>query len=41
MPLLRGDLLVVRTGGGAGYGPAGDRDARHTARDLTDGYILA
>lgn len=41
MPLLRGDLLVVRTGGGAGYGPAGDRDARNTARDLTDGYILA
>lgn len=41
MPLLRGDLLVVRTGGGAGYGPAGDRSARHTARDLIDGYVLA
>ncbi|MDF1732072.1 MAG: hydantoinase B/oxoprolinase family protein [Minwuia sp.] len=40
MPLLRGDLLVVRTGGGAGYGPAEDRSARHIARDLTDGYIL-
>ncbi|WP_281019523.1 MULTISPECIES: hydantoinase B/oxoprolinase family protein [unclassified Minwuia] len=39
MPLLRGDLLVVRTGGGAGYGPAEDRSARHIARDLTDGYI--
>ena len=37
-PLSRGDRLVVRTGGGGGYGPAGDRDAGMIARDRTDGF---
>ena len=37
-PLSRGDRLVVRTGGGGGYGPAGERDAGLAERDRLDGF---
>ena len=36
--LSRGDRLVVRTGGGGGYGPPGERDASLAARDRMDGF---
>jgi N-methylhydantoinase B len=39
MPLRRGDLLVVRTGGGAGYGPVAERSAGDTERDRLNAYI--
>jgi N-methylhydantoinase B/oxoprolinase/acetone carboxylase alpha subunit len=37
--LQRGDRLVVETAGGAGYGPATERDAAATAGDLKDGKV--
>ncbi len=37
-PLSRGDRLVVRTGGGGGYGPRGERDAALAALDRMDGF---
>lgn len=39
MPLRGGDLLVVRTGGGAGYGPVAERSADDTERDRLNAYI--
>jgi len=35
--LRKGDLLIMRTGGGGGYGPAAERDARLAARDAAEG----
>jgi len=35
--LRKGDLLIMRTGGGGGYGPAGERDARLVERDAAEG----
>ncbi|MGB0555299.1 MAG: hydantoinase B/oxoprolinase family protein [Alphaproteobacteria bacterium] len=35
--LKKGDLLIMRTGGGGGYGDAVERDARMNARDLEEG----
>jgi len=35
--LKKGDLLIMRTGGGGGYGDALERDARMNARDLEEG----
>ena len=37
-PLSRGDRLFVRTGGGGGYGPPGERDSALAERDRTDGF---
>lgn len=37
--LRAGDLLTVRSGGGAGYGPAADRDPRLVERDLREERI--
>ncbi|MYE03253.1 MAG: hypothetical protein F4Y03_18655, partial [Alphaproteobacteria bacterium] len=37
-PLSRGDRLIVRTGGGGGYGPAAERDAELADRDRLDGF---
>ncbi len=37
--LERGDLLVLLTGGGAGYGPVAERGEADHARDLEDGLM--
>ena len=39
LELKKGDLLVMRTGGGGGYGDASERDARLKAEDLEEGLI--
>ncbi|WP_416898103.1 MAG: hydantoinase B/oxoprolinase family protein [Minwuia sp.] len=39
MPLKKGDRLVVRTGGGAGYGDPAKRSAALRERDRLHGYI--
>ena len=36
--LKRGDIVLVRTPGGGGYGPAGQRDSKLRARDQAFGY---
>ncbi|MBI4271842.1 MAG: hydantoinase B/oxoprolinase family protein [Candidatus Rokubacteria bacterium] len=36
--LRRGDVVLVRTPGGAGWGPAAERDPRLVARDRAEGY---
>jgi N-methylhydantoinase B len=38
-PLEPGDVVVVETGGGGGYGPPLERDRAAIARDLEYGYI--
>ena len=38
-PLPKGSLVELRTGGGGGYGPPGERDPEALARDLREGYI--
>jgi N-methylhydantoinase B len=37
--LRKGDLVLVSTPGGGGYGPAGRREAARAARDRTLGYV--
>jgi N-methylhydantoinase B len=37
--LDEGDLIVVETGGGGGYGPPAERDLALIQRDVTRGYI--
>ncbi len=39
LELKKGDLLVMRTGGGGGYGDASERDARLESEDLEEGLI--
>ena len=39
LELKKGDLLIMRTGGGGGYGDASERDARLEAEDLEEGLI--
>lgn len=39
MPLRKGDLLVVRTGGGGGYGPPEDRSAARRETDRVQGLL--
>ncbi len=38
-PLEVGDIVTIRTGGGAGYGDPGERDSRLVADDVADGFI--
>ena len=37
--LNKGDRVLIRTPGGAGYGPPSRRDPAHTARDRAEGYV--
>ena len=38
-PLEVGDIVTIRTGGGAGYGDPGERDSRLVADDVADRFI--
>jgi N-methylhydantoinase B len=38
-PLKKDDVVSIRTGGGAGYGLAAERDPALVARDVADGYL--
>ncbi len=38
-PMQHNDVVSIRTGGGAGYGPAIERDPLLVHQDLLDGYI--
>src|SRR5262249_50102821 len=39
VPLPKGTLVELCTGGGGGYGPPSERDPEALARDLREGYI--
>ena len=38
-PLEPGDLIIVETGGGGGYGPPSERPRELVERDLRRGYV--
>ena len=40
VPLKAGDVLIIETGGGGGYGDPGLRAPAAIARDRRDGYVL-
>jgi len=40
LELKKGDLLIMRTGGGGGYGEPAERDNRLVARDLDEGLSV-
>ena len=40
-PLNAGDLIIVETGGGGGYGPPTERPRESVERDLMRGYVSA
>jgi N-methylhydantoinase B len=39
VPLMTGDTVILETGGGGGYGPAGERDLAAVQHDLDLGYV--
>jgi N-methylhydantoinase B len=39
MKLMKGDIVTVDTGGGAGYGDPAERDREAIAEELADGWI--
>ena len=39
LPLRRGDVLVMRSSGGGGWGDPRSRDRDSVARDIEDGYV--
>jgi N-methylhydantoinase B len=39
LPIAKGSVFELRTGGGGGYGPPEERDPSAIARDLVEGYI--
>jgi N-methylhydantoinase B len=41
LPLRKGDLVRVRTGGGGGWGSPSDRSSEAVARDLREGFVTA
>jgi N-methylhydantoinase B len=41
LDLRQGDILTLITAGGGGYGPPAERDPRHVARDVAEGYLSA
>ena len=38
-PLEPGDMIIVETGGGGGYGPPSERPRELVERDLRRGYV--
>ena len=38
-PLRRGDVLVMESSGGGGYGPAAERTVEEIRRDVAEGYV--
>jgi N-methylhydantoinase B len=41
VPVRPGDLFLVESGGGGGYGPPEERDPRAHAEDLANGFVTA
>lgn len=41
IPLMKGDLVTIVTGGGGGFGPPEKRSAEHRAQDLLEGYVTS
>jgi N-methylhydantoinase B len=41
LKLEKGDLLIMHTGGGAGYGPVAERPPQRLESDRADGYVNA
>jgi N-methylhydantoinase B/oxoprolinase/acetone carboxylase alpha subunit len=41
LPLKSGDVLIIETGGGGGFGPAASRDQSAHERDVREGYVTA
>ncbi len=41
LPLIAGDRIVIRAGGGGGFGPPQDRDEQQVASDVKNGYVSA
>jgi N-methylhydantoinase B len=39
MSMNKGDVLIVETGGGGGYGPPGERDPALVLADVINGYV--
>ncbi|MDX6398385.1 MAG: N-methylhydantoinase [Gaiellaceae bacterium] len=39
LPIVKGSIFQVRTGGGGGYGPAAERSPEQVARDVREGFI--
>ena len=41
LDIREGDVIVIETGGGGGFGPAAERDPKAVERDLREGYITS
>jgi N-methylhydantoinase B len=39
VPLPKGSVVHLHTGGGGGYGPPAERDAEAVRRDVREGYV--
>ena len=38
-PLAAGSVVHLKTGGGGGFGPPGERDPERVRADVLDGYV--
>lgn len=39
--MQRDDVVVIRSGGGGGYGPPWERDPAQVLHDISEGYVSA